>query len=72
MKPCFYQDIPVEIPADFQKTVSTMYYLWMGEPLAEPEGRVAGGGRGTCVLPASERCCSGRVVVIAWCPGLGG
>lgn len=32
VKPCFYQDIPVEIPADFQKTVSTMYYLWMGEP----------------------------------------
>ncbi|KAM6039291.1 secretory carrier-associated membrane protein 3 isoform 1-T1 [Chlamydotis macqueenii] len=29
VKPCFYQDIPVEIPADFQKTVSTMYYLWM-------------------------------------------
>lgn len=31
VKPCFYQDIPVEIPADFQKTVTTMYYLWMGE-----------------------------------------
>uniref|UniRef100_A0A8D2MW13 Secretory carrier-associated membrane protein n=1 Tax=Zonotrichia albicollis TaxID=44394 RepID=A0A8D2MW13_ZONAL len=30
VKPCFYQDIPVEIPADFQKTVTTMYYLWMG------------------------------------------
>lgn len=35
VKPCFYQDIPVEIPADFQKTVSTMYYLWMGESLGE-------------------------------------
>uniref|UniRef100_K7FT48 Secretory carrier-associated membrane protein n=1 Tax=Pelodiscus sinensis TaxID=13735 RepID=K7FT48_PELSI len=29
VKPCFYQDISVEIPADFQKTVSSMYYLWM-------------------------------------------
>lgn len=31
VKPCFYQDIPVEIPADFQKTVTAMYYLWMGQ-----------------------------------------
>ncbi|XP_064416644.1 secretory carrier-associated membrane protein 3 [Latimeria chalumnae] len=29
VKPCFYQDISVEIPQDSQKTVSTMYYLWM-------------------------------------------
>ncbi|XP_063296172.1 secretory carrier-associated membrane protein 3 [Pelobates fuscus] len=29
MKPCFYQDIGVEIPQDFQKTVSIMYYLWL-------------------------------------------
>ncbi|KAM8921552.1 secretory carrier-associated membrane protein 3 [Pelodytes ibericus] len=29
VKPCFYQDISVEIPQDFQKTVSVMYYLWM-------------------------------------------
>ncbi|NXC22281.1 SCAM3 protein, partial [Corythaeola cristata] len=34
VKPCFYQDIPVEIPADFQKTVSTMYYLWMASAIA--------------------------------------
>lgn len=39
MKPCFYQDIPVEIPADFQKTVTTMYYLWMGESPGEPQDR---------------------------------
>ncbi|XP_029437282.1 secretory carrier-associated membrane protein 3 isoform X2 [Rhinatrema bivittatum] len=29
VQPCFYQDISVEIPQEFQKTVSTMYYLWM-------------------------------------------
>ncbi|XP_038017783.1 secretory carrier-associated membrane protein 3 [Motacilla alba alba] len=34
VKPCFYQDIPVEIPADFQKTVTTMYYLWMASTIA--------------------------------------
>lgn len=28
-KPCFYQDISVEIPASFQKTVRTMYYMWI-------------------------------------------
>lgn len=39
VKPCFYQDIPVEIPADFQKTVTTMYYLWMGESPGESRGR---------------------------------
>ncbi|XP_053331194.1 secretory carrier-associated membrane protein 3 [Spea bombifrons] len=29
VKPCFYQDVSVEIPQDFQKTVSIMYYLWL-------------------------------------------
>ncbi|XP_061462520.1 secretory carrier-associated membrane protein 3 isoform X2 [Rhineura floridana] len=29
VKPCFYQDIPVEIPVESQKTVTAMYYLWM-------------------------------------------
>ncbi|XP_061822269.1 secretory carrier-associated membrane protein 1-like [Nerophis lumbriciformis] len=27
--PCFYQDITVDIPVDYQKTVKIMYYLWM-------------------------------------------
>ncbi|KAM8960016.1 secretory carrier-associated membrane protein 1 isoform 2-T2 [Pelodytes ibericus] len=27
--PCFYQDFSVDIPIEFQKTVKTMYYLWM-------------------------------------------
>ncbi|NXU68357.1 SCAM3 protein, partial [Horornis vulcanius] len=34
VKPCFYHDIHVEIPADFQKTVTTMYYLWMASTIA--------------------------------------
>jgi secretory carrier-associated membrane protein len=29
LKPCFYQDISVEIPLDFQKWVRYLYYLWM-------------------------------------------
>nr|XP_057920074.1 secretory carrier-associated membrane protein 1-like isoform X2 [Doryrhamphus excisus] len=27
--PCFYQDINVDIPVEYQKTVKIMYYLWM-------------------------------------------
>ncbi|XP_034048902.1 secretory carrier-associated membrane protein 1-like [Thalassophryne amazonica] len=27
--PCFYHDITVDIPVEFQKTVNIMYYLWM-------------------------------------------
>lgn len=29
LKPCFYQDISVEIPLDFQKWVRILFYLWM-------------------------------------------
>ncbi|KAM9294029.1 secretory carrier-associated membrane protein 3 [Gastrophryne carolinensis] len=29
VQPCFYQDINVDIPQDFQKTVKIMYYLWL-------------------------------------------
>uniref|UniRef100_A0A671Q0B1 Secretory carrier-associated membrane protein n=1 Tax=Sinocyclocheilus anshuiensis TaxID=1608454 RepID=A0A671Q0B1_9TELE len=27
--PCFYHDISVDIPVEYQKTVKIMYYLWM-------------------------------------------
>lgn len=31
MGPCFYHDITVDIPVEYQKTVQIMYYLWMCE-----------------------------------------
>ncbi|XP_014692525.1 secretory carrier-associated membrane protein 3 [Equus asinus] len=34
VQPCFFQDISMEIPHEFQKTVSTMYYLWICSTLA--------------------------------------
>ncbi|XP_061589895.1 secretory carrier-associated membrane protein 1-like [Cololabis saira] len=42
--PCFYHDITVDIPVEFQKTVKIMYYLWMfhsGTLLANVIGCVA-------------------------------
>ncbi len=29
LKPCFYQDINIEIPVDFQKWVRMLFYLWL-------------------------------------------
>lgn len=29
VKPCFYQDISTEIPADYQRICKMLYYLWM-------------------------------------------
>ena len=29
LKPCFYQDITVDIPAEFQMIVRNLYYLWL-------------------------------------------
>lgn len=34
MKPCFYQDITVDIPMESQKTVNIMYYLWMASTVS--------------------------------------
>lgn len=30
-QPCFYQDIQVDIPLEFQKIVRNLYYLWICE-----------------------------------------
>ncbi|KAF7237801.1 Secretory carrier-associated membrane protein 2 [Varanus komodoensis] len=29
IKPCFYQDFSVDIPADYRRTCKMLYYLWM-------------------------------------------
>lgn len=36
VKPCFYQDFSVEIPADYQRICKMLYYLWMCESRPSP------------------------------------
>lgn len=38
--PCFYHDITVDIPVEYQKTVQIMYYLWMCEWLLLSSSRM--------------------------------
>jgi len=33
VQPCFYHDISVDIPLEFQKVVRTIFYLWLGVQL---------------------------------------
>jgi len=30
VKPCFYQDFVLDIPAEFQRTVKAGFYIWIG------------------------------------------
>uniref|UniRef100_A0A8C2TTF8 Secretory carrier-associated membrane protein n=1 Tax=Coturnix japonica TaxID=93934 RepID=A0A8C2TTF8_COTJA len=46
VQPCFYHDITVEIPADFQRTVTAMYYLWMAPTVGLLQCRGVGGEAG--------------------------
>lgn len=34
-QPCFYQDIEVDIPLEFQKIVRHLYYLWLCKSTAK-------------------------------------
>ncbi|KAG7238621.1 hypothetical protein INR49_030695 [Caranx melampygus] len=64
--PCFYHDITVDIPVEFQRTVKIMYYLWMlhtGTLLANMVGCMAwfcvDAQRGwTLACPSSGSCSS--------------
>jgi len=33
VQPCFYHDISVDIPLEFQKVVRIIFYLWLGVQL---------------------------------------
>lgn len=47
IKPCFYQNFAVEIPADYQRICKMLYYLWMRESLLPSELKGdAGSGSG--------------------------
>lgn len=45
-QPCFYQDINVDIPVEFQEMVKRLYYLWLFHALLMLYNLVAG----TCLL----------------------
>lgn len=53
--PCFYHDISVDIPVEFQKTVKIMYYLWMCECLASSHNPLIWS---SFFLSSSQQCCS--------------
>lgn len=48
VKPCFYQDFSVEIPADYQRICKMLYYLWMCESWPRPRSSGGGGGEMRC------------------------
>jgi len=31
VQPCFYQDLSIDIPVEFQKIVRMAYYFWIGK-----------------------------------------
>jgi len=46
LQPCFYQDINVDIPVEFQEMVKRLYYLWLYHSLLMLGNLIAG----TCLL----------------------
>lgn len=75
VSPCFYHDITVDIPVEYQKTVQIMFYLWMCEWLLQWGGEAQRGvdnlGEGGRSTDASEQRCQSSCFFF-FCEGMKG